>query len=80
MEVFSLPAVYDTAFQFRDAQNMVDFIEDCARMYTDIDVRSVVDIACGTGHYTREFARRGYTAYGIDINRETCQYAPLPGR
>ena len=75
MEIFSLPAVYDTAFQFRNAQNMIDFIEGCVRMYTDIPVRSVVDVACGTGHYTREFARRRYDTYGIDINAESCQYA-----
>ena len=60
MELFSFPAIYDTAFQFRDAQETVDFVEDCARMYTDIPIRSVVELACGTGHYTLEFARRGY--------------------
>ena len=75
MELFSLPAVYDTAFQFRSAPDTVNFIEECVRMYTDIPTLSVVDIACGTGHYTREFARRNYTVYGIDNNAETCQYA-----
>ncbi|MBD3309240.1 methyltransferase domain-containing protein [candidate division KSB3 bacterium] len=75
MEILSLPAVYDTAFQFRDASATGDFIEECIRMYTDIPVRSVVDIACGTGHYTREIARRGYRLYGIDNNAATCRYA-----
>lgn len=75
MEFLSLPAVYDTAFQFRNAQNVVDFIGNCVEMYTDISAHSVVDIACGTGHYTREFARRNYVTYGVEINEETCQYA-----
>ena len=75
MELFSFPAIYDTAFQFRDTLNTIDFIEDCVRMYTDISVNSVVDIACGTGHYTLEFARRGYATYGVDLNEECCFYA-----
>lgn len=75
MEIFSFPAVYDTAFQFRIEEKAVDFIEWCVTTYADIPVRSVIDIACGTGHYTREFARRKYSTYGLDINHETCQYA-----
>lgn len=74
MELFSFPAMYDTAFQFRNAQGTVDFVEDCVRMYTDIPVRSVVDLACGTGHYTLEFARRGYATYGVDIDDRMCRY------
>jgi SAM-dependent methyltransferase len=75
MELFSFPAIYDTAFQFRDKENAIDFIEWCIKTYTEIPVYSVVDIACGTGHYTREFARRNYNTYGVDINYEVCQYA-----
>lgn len=75
MEIFSFPAVYDTAFQFRKERKAVDFIEWCIDTYADIPVRSVLDIACGTGHYTREFARRKYITYGLDINHEICQYA-----
>lgn len=75
MELFTLPAVYDTAFQFRDVHNTVDFIEECVRSFTDSPVSSVVDVACGTGHYTREFARRGYRVFGVDINDANCQYA-----
>jgi SAM-dependent methyltransferase len=77
MELFSFPAVYDTAFQFRNERKVVDFIEWCIRTYAEFPVHVVVDIACGTGHYTREFARRQYTTYGIDINPEVCQYAQL---
>ncbi|GAK57473.1 methyltransferase type 11 [Candidatus Vecturithrix granuli] len=74
MELFSLPAVYDTAFQFRNARKAIDFIEECVRTYGGTPVSSVVDIACGTGHYTCEFARRGLNVYGIDISRAMCRY------
>ncbi len=75
MEIFSFPVVYDTAFQFRNERKVVDFIEWCIKTYADIPVSSIIDIACGTGHYTREFARRKYITYGIEINHEVCQYA-----
>ena len=32
MELFSFPALYDTAFQFRNASDTVDFIEECVAM------------------------------------------------
>ncbi len=79
MEFVSLPAIYDTAFQFRNAQKTVDFIEHCAEMYTDIPVESVVEYACGTGYFTVEFARRGYHAYGVDHDDAMCQYAARRG-
>ena len=75
MELFSFPAVYDTAFQFRDAQKTVDFIEWSIKTYAGIPVCSIVDIACGTGHFTREIARRNYRTYGVDLNSEVCRYA-----
>ncbi|MDY0092734.1 MAG: class I SAM-dependent methyltransferase [Candidatus Vecturithrix sp.] len=75
MELFSLPAVYDTAFQFRNARKAVDFIEECVRTYAETPITRIIDIACGTGHYTCEFARRGFDVSGLDINRAMCQYA-----
>jgi len=79
MEYVSLPAIYDTAFQFRSASKTVDFIEHCAEMYTDIPVESVVEFACGTGFFTVEFARRGYHAHGVDIDEAMCHYAVQRG-
>lgn len=75
MELFGLPAVYDTAFQFRSAPQAADFVEWCIKTYIKIPVTTVVDIACGTGHFTLEFARRQYRTYGVDINPQTCEYA-----
>ncbi len=80
MELFTFPALYDTAFQFRNASDAVDFIEECAAMYTEIPLRSVLDLACGTGHYTLEFARRGFSTYGVDLHAESCRYLDLKAR
>ncbi|MEU0662232.1 class I SAM-dependent methyltransferase [Streptomyces lavendulocolor] len=40
-------------------------------MVGDVSGRSVLDLACGTGFYSREFKRRGATeVYGVDISVE----------
>lgn len=37
----------------------------------DVDGKSVLDLACGTGFYSREFKRRGATdVLGVDISQE----------
>lgn len=38
-------------------------------------VKKVLDVACGTGEYTREFAAWGMKSYGIDIQREMIEIA-----
>ncbi len=75
MEALSFPAVYDIAFQFRNAEQAGDFIDWSIARYAEIPVRRVVDIACGTGHYLRDLAGRGYDVYGMDLNPAVCRYA-----
>ncbi|MFJ2937398.1 class I SAM-dependent methyltransferase [Streptomyces sp. NPDC087219] len=56
-------------------------------MVGDVSGRSVLDLACGTGFYSREFRRRGATeVFGVDISvemiaaaREFEQRDPLGG-
>jgi SAM-dependent methyltransferase len=38
-------------------------------------VKSILDIACGTGNYTFKFATRGYQTVGIDISDEMIEVA-----
>ncbi|MEU6594475.1 class I SAM-dependent methyltransferase [Streptomyces sp. NPDC046881] len=57
-------------------------------MVGDVSGRSVLDLACGTGFYSREFKRRGATdVFGVDISvemiaaaREIEQRDPLGAR
>lgn len=80
MGQLSFPMVYDIAFQFRSAKRTVDFVEWSSATYADIPITRVVDIACGTGHYLREFAIRGYETIGVDLNPSTCRYAKARAR
>lgn len=52
----------------------VDYVED---LLARIDYRpnTVVDLACGTGNVSQEFARRGYQVVGVDLSAEMIEVA-----
>lgn len=39
------------------------------------DIGSIIDLGCGPGLYTQEFARRGWTVVGVDINKSAINHA-----
>lgn len=73
--LYSVPALYDLAFAFRDVGAECDGILALARDHGVRRPRDVVEIACGPGHHLREFSRRGLRAIGIDTSAEMLAYA-----
>lgn len=66
-----LATVYDRLNDTVDYKAWADFIEECFRRYsTGREVRSVIDLGCGTGSMTLELARRGYDMTALDISEE----------
>ena len=52
----------------------VDYVEDLlARI--DFRPKTVVDLACGTGNVSEEFARRGYEVVGVDLSADMIEVA-----
>jgi len=70
---YSHPRYYDVAFGW-DPGAETDFLEACFRRHAPKEVTSVLDVACGTGRFSLEFARRGRTVAGLDISREMIDY------
>ncbi|HVP17283.1 MAG TPA: class I SAM-dependent methyltransferase, partial [candidate division Zixibacteria bacterium] len=53
----------------------LDFLEFAFRMHAIHKVRSVLDIACGSGRHILGLARRGYECVGQDYTPEQVQIA-----
>lgn len=64
-----LAGCYDTFTADVDYVRWADYLEKhFAR--SAIPVRTVLDLACGTGSLTCELARRGYEMIGVDLSQE----------
>lgn len=72
--VYQHPKYYEVAYGFIDPKNQVDLFEDFINEYSNICVRRVLDICCGPALQLREFARRGYSAVGLDCSRPMLDY------
>jgi SAM-dependent methyltransferase len=59
----------------RFTKNEVNFLIDTAKKYTEADVGSFLDIACGTGRHLKELTSRGHSGFGIDTSRHLLEIA-----
>jgi len=66
----SLAAVYDRLNADIDYSAWADYIERQFEKYAGKKTVSVLDLACGTGTMTVEFARRGYDMTGVDLSED----------
>ncbi len=71
---YSLPEIYDIAFDFRDVPQQVNFLLDIAETYLGRKITSALEMACGPGYHTREMARRGLIADGLDLEPNMVAY------
>jgi len=60
------PELYDATFAYRDIPREVDFILAAFKKSYGYEPEGILDLACGTGSHSIEFARRGFRVCGID--------------
>ncbi len=74
MSVYDYPEYYDIATGW-DISMERDFILNCFSHYCTRPVKSLLDVACGSGRLSREFSRLGMEVIGIDKSEEMVRYA-----
>ena len=57
---------YDALYQDKDYESECDFLEKVFHRYGEGEVRSILDLGCGTGAHAIPLARRGYNVFGVD--------------
>ena len=65
---------YDNLYQDKDYTKECDFIEEVFRKYS-IDVKTILDLGCGTGGHALILARRGYQVMGVDRSQDMIEIA-----
>lgn len=73
VRLYDEPRYYDIAFGW-DISAEMGFLEEVFRRHKPDGVQSVLDLACGTGRFTLELARRGYSPAGLDLSRDMLAY------
>ncbi|MEE9442792.1 MAG: class I SAM-dependent methyltransferase [candidate division Zixibacteria bacterium] len=73
-QTYTLPQIYDIAFDFRDVSEEVDFLLGISEKQIGRKVKSAFEMACGPAYHTREIARRGVVSVGLDIEPAMVKY------
>jgi SAM-dependent methyltransferase len=72
---YSLPLIYEIAFDWRDIPAECEFIIGEAERHLGCKVESAIELACGPALHVREMARRGIVSHGVDLSTEMVAYA-----
>src|SRR5688572_7361490 len=70
---YSAPRLYESAFDM-SRNGEVDFLVHCFKRFARRRVRTVVDIACGTGPHLIRLADRGYRMAGLDLSKRNIEF------
>lgn len=70
---------YDIAFCSkgfnRDVTEETDFYLDCFKKYSRLQVKRILEVACGTGTFITSFVKRGYQVTAYDMSEGMVKYA-----
>jgi SAM-dependent methyltransferase len=70
---YTAPRLYEIAFDM-NRKGEVDFLVHCFKRFARRSVRTVLDIACGTGPHLVRLAERGYQTTGLDLSAKNIEY------
>ena len=74
MSAYDEPLYYEIAFSFFDVEEQMDLFERYIDGYSKIEVKRIIDIACGSSLQLRELAKRGYECIGLDLSDDMLNY------
>jgi len=73
--LYDHPKYYDWAIcSFRDVKKEVDFIRECINRFSRIEVKNVIELACGPAPNAEKFTASDFQYHGIDISPAMIDY------
>jgi len=62
--------IYDALYEDKDYKKECQFQEKILKTYAFGQIRTILDLGCGTGGHALILAERGYKVTGVDLSRE----------
>jgi len=76
VDIFKLYAnFYDDYYSFKDYEREVAFVLFLAKQYVNKNLKTILDIGCGTGGHLISFAKAGLEAVGFDLSETMVKQA-----
>ena len=72
--LYNLPEYYDIAFS-RDLSKDIEFLIKCFWKYAAIEIKILLEPACGSGIFLAAFPKYGFNIIGYDLSPEMVIYA-----
>jgi SAM-dependent methyltransferase len=66
---------YDLLYSEKDYEAECDFLENLWKRYADREIRTILDLGCGTGGHALPLAKRGYSVSGVDMSPQMLSIA-----
>ena len=73
--LYDNPKYYEIAFSYRDIPAEVDVFEECFKRFSQIGVKSVLELGCGNSPHMEELIKRGYQYSGLDLSKAMLEYS-----
>lgn len=73
--VYNNPKYYEISFSFRNTADEVDAFEECFRRFSQIPVKSVLELGSGNSPHMENLIKRGYQYNGLDISEAMLEYS-----
>src|SRR5690606_21513134 len=62
---------YKILYKHRDVEEARDFVSHLVGYFKPLPLSKILDIACGEGRFSLEFAKKGFDVTGIDLSNES---------
>lgn len=67
---YALASAYDALNDGIAHKEWADFVIECTKRFSDIEISEICELACGTGSMACELASRGYSVTASDLSPE----------
>ncbi|MFX1317185.1 MAG: class I SAM-dependent methyltransferase [Promethearchaeota archaeon] len=73
-QFYNFPKYYDKAFK-REVKSDITFFQKCFQQYSDVEVKRVLEPACGPGMFLEILPQFGYYVLGYDLSPAMVNYS-----